>query len=68
MPSCLPGTVIGYVVVCWNEFPGEWKDDWDGVVHSTFTGGVEALRECSLAGFTCVLTQLKRVGSGGEGT
>lgn len=54
------GGLVGYVVLTLGEF-GRWRDDWDGEVHTTFEDGQAAIRACSNAGWTCILTELRRV-------
>lgn len=54
------GDTIGFVVVTWTAGSG-WQDDWDGTVHKSIEDGRAALRECSSAGHTCVLTELRYV-------
>lgn len=44
------GEVIGYVVMTWPaNLAGGWKDDWDGVVHTTKSDGIAALKEAAQA-------------------
>lgn len=56
----LHGEVAGYIVLTRTPI-GSWADDWDGEVHPTLDAGRASLRECSQAGWTCILTEAKRV-------
>lgn len=58
------GESVGFIVL--TETQGRWCDDWDGIVHTTYQEGQEALRAASAVGVTCFLVECHRVASNGE--